>query len=122
MQGIGAGLVRVENLPVGPAFLQGAVEPFGFAVLPRMAGLDQDVRRPRSSSNSHHRCWCFITAVRSTVIVRVGYGGCNCDNKLRRGKPGTQRAASQLFASADQDEAASMIFSSPSFTALTTAS
>ena len=43
LQGIGAVLVGGEDLPVGPALLQGAVEPFGFTVLPEMAGLDQDV-------------------------------------------------------------------------------
>lgn len=36
-------LVRLEHLPIGPAFLQGAVERFRFAVLPGMEGVDQDV-------------------------------------------------------------------------------
>lgn len=42
-QSIGTGLVAGEDVPVGPSFLQGPVEPLGFALLPWMAGLDQDV-------------------------------------------------------------------------------
>jgi hypothetical protein len=38
-------LIRREWLAVGPAFLEGAVEAFCFAVLPGMAGFDQDVFR-----------------------------------------------------------------------------
>lgn len=43
--GVYAGLVGSEWLAVGPAFLKGAVEAFCFAVLPRVAGFDQDVLR-----------------------------------------------------------------------------
>jgi hypothetical protein len=38
-----------EDAPVGPLDLQGAVEPFDLAVLPRTVRLDEDVARPDAS-------------------------------------------------------------------------
>lgn len=40
-KGVGAFLVAVERLPVGPFLLEGAVESFDLAVLPWAVGLDE---------------------------------------------------------------------------------
>lgn len=52
LQRVCPGLVGGEGLPVGPAFLEGAVEAFGFAVVPGVAGFYQDMFSAQSGEGA----------------------------------------------------------------------